>query len=301
MGQLSQPSTRADLLPPSRGKSNPRSKNVDFYFGFGPIPALGLQGAAMATLFTRLCQLIVTVYILRWRVNLWVNPFVGWDSLCLSWKIIVYVGIPAVCANVIIPFASALIVRMMAAYGTDAVAGLGIAMRIEPLMLIIFYALSGVIGPFFGQNSGANKFNRLSEAIDVLTRFSLLLGLVLAILLWFFGEAIVSVFGGHREVIIIAASYFLITPISYGAYGILMSVNAAFNGLGRPWPAMILSAGRVIYIYLPLAYVCQLFWQAKGVFIATAVTNIVIGVWAWWWIRCHIKHMPALPEQHLRS
>jgi len=270
-------------------------------FGYGVIPAMGLQGAAIATLITRLCMLVIALVILRRRVNLLINPFAGWSPVFASWKIIFYVGVPAMCANVIIPVASAIVVKMMAVYGTDAVAGLGIAMRIEPLMLIVFYALSGVIGPFFGQNSGAGKYARLSEAVNVLTRFSLALGLVLAIILWLFGGYIASLFGGHTEVIVIAASYLAIAPISYGAYGIIMSINAAFNGLGRPWPAMTLSAARVLFVYLPLAYIGQLLWQMQGIFIATAATNILIGVWGWWWIRRHIDHLEQRSQQHLKG
>jgi putative MATE family efflux protein len=270
-------------------------------FGYGVIPAMGLQGAAIATLITRLCMLVIALVILRRRVNLLINPFAGWSPVFTSWKIIFYVGVPAMCANVIIPVASAIVVKMMAVYGTDAVAGLGIAMRIEPLMLILFYALSGVIGPFFGQNSGAGKYARLSEAVSVLTGFSLVLGLVLAVVLWFFGGSVASLFGGHSEVVVIAASYLAIAPISYGAYGIIMSINAAFNGLGRPLPAMTLSAARVLFVYLPLAYIGQLLWQMQGIFIATAVTNILIGVWGWWWIRRHIDQLQQHSQQHLKG
>lgn len=270
-------------------------------FGYGVIPALGLQGAAIATLITRLCMLLIALVILRTRVNLLINPFAGWLPIFASWKVIFYVGVPAMCANVIIPVASAIVVKMMAVYGTDAVAGLGIAMRIEPLMLIVFYALSGVIGPFFGQNSGAGKYARLSEAVSVLTRFSLGLGLVLAVVLWLSGGYIASLFGGHTEVVVIAASYLAIAPISYGAYGIIMSINAAFNGLGRPLPAMTLSAARVLFVYLPLAYLGQLLWQMQGIFIATAVTNMLIGIWGWWWIRRHIDQLQQQSQQHLKG
>lgn len=269
-----------------------------FIFGWGPIPACGIQGAAIATLITRLCLFVIAIYILRNRVGLLVNPIAAWRELRASWRLIIYVGVPAMCANVIVPISSAIVVRMMASYGTDAVAGLGVATRIEPLMLIVFYALSGVIGPFFGQNSGAGKFNRLDEAVKVLTGFSLILGVVLAIVLWFFGATIAALFGGHRDVVLIAASYLAIAPLSYGAYGIIMSVNAAFNGLGRPWPAMLISASRVLFIYLPLAYFGQLLWQMEGIFIATAATNILIGAWAWWLIR---RYITQLSQQHLKG
>src|SRR5690606_30832887 len=120
-------------------------------------------------------------------------PFIGWPQLRASWSVIVQVGIPAMVANVIVPLASAVVVMMVANYGTDAVAGLGIAMRIEPLALIVFYALSGVIGPFFGQNLGAGKFEGLIEAQRVLTVFCMGFGILLAVTMWLFGDLIAGI------------------------------------------------------------------------------------------------------------
>lgn len=258
-------------------------------FGLLGAPALGLQGAALATLITRVLMLGLALYLLRARFHLLVNPLVSWGTLKVSWKAIVEVGVPAMAANVIIPLASAIVVAMVAAYGTEAVAALGIATRIEPLALIAFYALSGVIGPFFGQNLGAGKVERLQDGLRVLTKFCLGFGLLLAIIFGLLGAEIAQLFGGHDEVVTIAVAYFWIVPISYGAYGLVMGVNAAFNGMGKPWPAMIISAARVLYIYLPLAWIAQQWWGMKGIFIATAIANILLGAWAWLWLKRHIR------------
>lgn len=260
-------------------------------FGLLGLPSLGLQGAAVAALITRVMMVAAALYILHYRLQMLVNPFAAWGKLKASWAMVVHVGVPAMCANVIVPLASAIVVMMVARYGTDAVAGLGIAMRIEPLALIVFYALSGVVGPFFGQNLGAGKHDRLSEAVRVLTLFCICFGLLLAVILWLFGDTIVGAFGDHREVIEVAVFYLSIVPLSYGAYGIVMSVNAAFNGLGHPWPAMVLSAGRVIFVFLPLAWIGQFFWQMPGLFLATAFSNIVMGLWAWLWLQRHIRQV----------
>lgn len=265
-------------------------------FGLFGFPALGLQGAALATLITRALMLIVALYILHARVHMLVNPFLPWEKLKKSWMTIVEVGVPAMVANVIIPFASAIVVAMVAAYGTDAVAALGIAMRIEPLALIVFYALSGVVGPFFGQNFGAGKLERLYEALRVLTVFCLVFGVLLAVVLGFLGAEIAGLFGDHAEVVTITATYLMIVPISYGAYGLVMAVNAAFNGLGRPWPAMMISAGRVLYVYLPLAWLGQHWWGMTGLFVATALANLLLGLWAWLWLRKHIHQQTAPAE-----
>lgn len=260
-------------------------------FGLFGLPSLGLQGAAVAALITRVMMVTVAVYILHFRLRMLVNPFGAWDKLKSSWGMIVQVGVPAMCANVIVPLASAIVVMMVARYGTDAVAGLGIAMRIEPLALIVFYALSGVIGPFFGQNLGAGKHDRLSEAARVLALFCIGFGLMLAIILWLFGDILVGAFGDHRQVIEVAVLYLTIVPLSYGAYGVVMSVNAAFNGLGNPWPAMVISAGRVMFVFLPLAWLGQFLWQMQGLFFATALSNIVMGLWAWFWLQRHIRQV----------
>lgn len=260
-------------------------------FGLFGVPAMGLQGAALATLITRVLMLGLSIYILHARFHMLVNPFVSWNYLNRSWRAIAAVGLPAMAANVIIPLASAIVVAMVATYGTDAVAALGIATRIEPLALIAFYALSGVIGPFFGQNLGAGKVRRLEKALQVLTGFCIGFGLLLAAVFGLLGAEIAQLFGGHDEVVTIAALYFWVVPISYGTYGLVMSVNAAFNGMGKPWPAMLISAGRVFYIYLPLAWIAQQWWGMKGIFIATAAANILLGAWAWLWLKRHLNRI----------
>lgn len=260
-------------------------------FGYFGVPALGLQGAAVATLITRLLMFTIAIYILHYRIGMLVNPFHAWIELKKSWSSIIKVALPAMFANVIIPFSSAIVVSMVAIYGTDAVAGLGIAMRIEPLALIAFYALSGVIGPFFGQNSGAGRIDRLEEALNVLRKFCLSLGLILAIVLALSANTIAGFFGDHQSAIEVAILYLMIVPISYGAYGLVMSVNGAFNGLGRPWPAMLLSSSRVLFIYLPLAWMGQYLWDLKGLFIATAIANFLLGACAWYWLKNTIRKL----------
>ncbi len=257
-------------------------------FGLLGVPALGIQGAALATLITRAITLVVALYILGFRVHMLVNPLAGWQRVRDSWLRVVEVALPATMANMIVPIASGIVLVMVAAYGTHAVAGFGIAVRLEPLALIVFYALSGVVGPFFGQNYGAGKYQRMARALRVLTLFSLVFGAGMAVFLWLSGGFIAGWFSRHAEVVAVAVMYLAVVPLSYGAYGIVMSVNAAFNGLGRPWPAMVLSAARVLIVFLPLAFLGQWLWQLPGLFVASALANIIVGAWAWLWLRRHI-------------
>jgi Na+-driven multidrug efflux pump len=158
-------------------------------------------------------------------------------------------------------------------------------MRIEPLMLVIFYAISGVVGPFLGQNMAPELQHRQQELRRVILKFCLWLGLCLAVFLYVFAAPIIAWFSDSPVVMQVALSYLLIVPISYGIYGVVMSVNAGFNGLGMPMPSMVISTSRVLLVYFPMALMMQSFWGIKGLFIATALSNVVVGVWGYWWFK----------------
>ncbi|MDO3388431.1 MATE family efflux transporter [Gilvimarinus sp. SDUM040013] len=265
-------------------------------FGLFGFPELGIAGAAWATLITRACTLLVALYILKVRVGLLGSLIAPLSVIDASWRTIVHVGLPAMASNIIIPLASGVVVIMVASFGTDAVAGLGVAVRIEPLALIAFYALSGVVGPFFGQNDGAGQHHRMKEALRAITIFCVGFGALLTGLMWVFGGYIVGLFSEHRQVLEVAVLYLSIVPVSYGLYGLVMSVNAAFNGLGLPWPAMLLSACRVILVFLPLALLLRYFWGLSGLFIATATTNAMVGIWAYNWLRVRIDQASGVAK-----
>lgn len=254
-------------------------------FGLWGFPRLDIAGAAWATFVCRLIVMPIFFYWVSIKLDLLAKPSVSLHRVLQSWRAILHVGLPAMATNMIIPFASGLTVSLVAKHGIDAVAGYGVAMRIEPLMLVIFYAISGVVGPFLGQNMAPELQHRQQELRRVILKFCLWLGLCLAVFLYVFAAPIIAWFSDSPVVMQVALSYLLIVPISYGIYGVVMSVNAGFNGLGMPMPSMVISTSRVLLVYFPMALMMQSFWGIKGLFIATALSNVVVGVWGYWWFK----------------
>lgn len=258
-------------------------------FGLLGFPRLELQGAALATVIARGISFFIALYVLARREQLLSMPTADWGAVKASWSSLLKVGLPAIATNVIIPVSGGVVVALVAAHGVDAVAGLGIALRIEPLALIVFYALSSVVGPFMGQNAGANKLQRLDDTISVLARFCILFGVGLALLLWFVGGPIAGLFSDSPQVLSVAVAYLCLVPFSYAGYGFVMSANAAFNGLGHPLPATLISFLRVLGVYLPLAWLGNHFWGITGLFVATLISNLLLGLLAWWWLRKYLR------------
>ncbi len=258
-------------------------------FGLAGFPRLELQGAALATVAVRVFGLFLVYYILCVRHKMIAPLFAPWPEVRRSWIAVLHVGLPAMATNMIIPVASGIVVLLVSQYGNAAVAGLGVAARIEPLALVCFYALSSIMGPLFGQNYGARLEQRLHDAQSAMTRFCLAWGLLLACILFFAGRLIASAFSDSSEVQHVAATYLAIVPLSYGAYGIVMSVCAAFNGLGMPFPALVISSCRVLVLYLPMALLARHFWGINGLFVATALANLVLGFVSHLWLRNRVN------------
>jgi len=170
-----------------------------------------------------------------------------------------------------------------------------VAMRIEPMFLIAFYALSAVSSPFFGQNFGSGQFDRLLEARRVVARFCLGFGVALAVLLILIARPLTGLFSESAPIQGVALHYLWIVSVSYGAYGVVMSCNASFNGMGKPIPGVIISACRVILVFLPLAFLGRYLFGLEGLFAATTASNLLMGAVAFTWLGRVIRQARDLP------
>ena len=259
-------------------------------FGLLGAPALGVQGAALATVISTSIMLAFTLVYLNVTQNVFANPFAPLKTLVESWRHMLHIGIPAMITNAIIPVSSAIVVAMIAGFGIDAVAGFGVAMRIEPIFLIPFYALSAVTSPFFGQNYGAGRYDRLLEARRVIARFCLVFGLGLAIVLILVAKPLTGLYSNAPAIQGVAISYLWIVTLSYGSYGLVMSVNAAFNGMGKPMPGVVISSCRVIVVFLPLAFLGKHLFGLYGLFGATLLSNLSMGAVGFAWLGRQVRN-----------
>jgi Na+-driven multidrug efflux pump len=105
-----------------------------------------------------------------------------------SWRRILHVGLPSLTSSLVAPITTAFITSQIASFGQEAVAGFGVASRLEGLTLLAMMALSAAMTPFVGQNFGAKR--RPGAGGEFAYRFSLLYGVSMA--------AFMLIFGGSR-------------------------------------------------------------------------------------------------------
>jgi len=268
-------------------------------FGWFGLPAMELAGAATAMTLTRFLTLVVTLwYVYHGSMILTKSVFKGWLA---STKRILHIGVPAIATNLIGPFTAAYITFLIADYGQDAVAGFGVAGRLEALAAMLLFALSGSIGPFVGQNWGARQFSRVRRGVNVTYIFSLSWGFIVAIPLFFFGEDVARLIDAKPEVVKVAGLYLALVPWSYGLWGVLMMSSASFNALGKPLPSTALSFARMIVVYVPLATLLNDTMGYVGIFAATLVSNALFGVVSWKWFSVRLDSMTKMMKAQNRS
>ncbi len=260
-----------------------------FIFGWLGFPRMEIAGAALATLVANIIMLVGTLVFLHVRLRVFATPFTALTNILDSWRRMLHVGLPAMATNAIVPIANGIILSMVAGFGIDAVAGFGIAMRIEPMFLIAFFALSAVTSPFMGQNYAAGKLDRVMQARSAIARFCLLFGLALAITLAILAGPLTSLFSDTDAIRGVAIDYLWIMAVSYGAYGMVMTTCAAFNGMGYPLPALIISAIRTVILFLPMALLGKALFGLNGMFFASSISNIMVGVLGFVWLGRRIR------------
>ena len=258
-------------------------------FGWFGMPRMELAGAATAMTITRvLTTAFMLIYVMRDNMLLLNNIFAGFIA---SSKRILHIGLPAMATQSIGPVTGAIITTMLAQHGEVVVAGFGVATRIEAVAAMLLFALSGSIGPFVGQNWGAKQVDRVRAGVRTSYQFSMVWGLLIALPLFAFGTVIAGWIEPSMEVILVAALYLSIVPWSYGGWGVLMMASASFNSLGKPLPSTVLSFTRMFAVYVPLAITLNYFYGYQGIFIATLVSNLLMGAIGFIWFRKRLTQM----------
>jgi putative MATE family efflux protein len=254
-------------------------------FGWWLIEPMGLKGAALALVFSRVAIFFITFHVLHNRVHLLDIGLPRLDVVWQSWKQIMTVSVPATATQLISPVSTGIIVSLISSYGDEAVAGFGIASRIEGLFVIPLFALSASIGPYTGQNWGARQFQRANGAMKVSFVFSLIWGSLVAVMLMVLAPVLTGLFDDHVAVTEVANTYLYLVPVSYGAWGVLMMSSAIFNALGKPIRSTIMSITRMFVVYIPLALALENLFGFKGIFIAACAANFLMGITGYVWNR----------------
>lgn len=265
-----------------------------FIFGFGPIPAMGIQGAALATVISWIFGLAFITYVLAFQRKLIHLSLPEWSVVKKSAGQILQIGLPAAGANMLTPIAAAVMTAIVAGYGESAVAAFGVGSRIESIACLVVLAMSMTLPPFISQNFGAGNIERVEQAYNVSAKFVILWQIAIYAVLILISPLITSAFAKEQSVADIINLFMWILPLGYGLQGIVILTNSSFNALHKPMVALMLSIIRLFVFYVPLAYVGSIFFGLAGLFVGALLGNLFMALVSYYLFNKQFKNPETL-------
>jgi len=244
------------------------------YFGF---PAMGIKGAALATVMAQAVSTAWLFHLLHRKHHLLILGHWGIRHYLSSFRQVLAFGIPGIMSMILMPVSAAVITRLLSGFGNEAVAAAGAAGRIEMFAFVIPMALGISLIPFISQNYGAGRMDRIREAKTLSTRFALLYGGGIAILFSLCAPLLARIFTRDPKVAGILIAYIRTISFGYGMMEAHRYCGFIFTGLQRPFRTTLLNAIRVLGLLIPLSYLGSSVYGVRGVFLGRLATDIIVG------------------------
>jgi len=253
-----------------------------FIFGFGPIPEMGVKGAAVATSIGRGIGVAFQLYILfnsKSQIKItratfkWIPEVMGRLIKIASGGTMQYV----------IGSASWIVmVRIIADFGTEAVAAYTYAVRIIIFTILPAWGLANAASTLVGQNLGAEKPDRAEKSVWMTCALNVGFLLIVSVVFFIFAEEFIGFFDSTPTIVAEGTKGLKIFSIGYVAYAFGMVISSAFNGAGDTFTPTLMNFICFWIIQIPLAYylVYNFEFQTTGVYIAIVLAEVIMGTLA---------------------
>ncbi|MFP4589317.1 MAG: MATE family efflux transporter, partial [Candidatus Acetothermia bacterium] len=254
-------------------------------FGWGWFPALGIRGAAVATVFCRGLGLLIGLWILfTGRKGLKVHfKFLRPDLA--FFKRVARIGVPASVEGTGRAVSVNALLSVVGGFATTVVAGYGIGIRVFSTAFLPALAISRSVETMTGQNIGAGRFDRAEKA-NYLAAVVMFLGMTLLGLVCFiFAPSIISIFTLDQEVVEVGSTFLRYIALTFGFVGAMRVFSGGFRGAGKTLVAAAIAILTLGIIRYPLALLLSSRIGPTGIWSALAASNVLGLIIAAFWFR----------------
>ena len=247
---------------------------LDSFLGI-PCLGLGVAGAAIATVIGNLVSIAVYFFhVVKSSSVLTLSPryFQIRDGIL---KGVLLIGLPASITNILMSLSNILMNKFLVTYGDVAVAGMGIAMKANMLVVFVQLGLGAGVQPLVGYNFGARNFRRMKDTMKFAVLCNTIAGVILAVLYWIFTRQIVSVFIGDGAVIDMGVKMLRALMYSSPLLGIMFVLNFSFQAMGKAKESLALAVSRQGFVFVPCTIILNSIFHLEGLILSQPIADIV--------------------------
>lgn len=256
-------------------------------FGLGPFPELGVKGAAIATVIGQGMGALFNFFILfkgysRIKIG---SLFFTIDKTVL--KTFVSIALPGSLQNLTYTISGLIIMRLVATFGTVAVAAYGIGIRLDIMVMLPGWAIGAAVSTILGQNLGAQQPERAEKTGWHGAGLYFILLFILCGSLWFNAPGVIGIFNSEWAVVSIGSNYIHIVAIGYVFLSTALILNMAMNGAGYTFVPMLLVAAAHLGFRIPVAFLLTKTYDMgiEGIWLAISGSLMLQAVLAVYWFR----------------
>lgn len=262
-----------------------------FIFGFWGFPRWGVAGSALATVLSQGVGALILLYILfRGHSVLHLNLKKARLNLQMMWRI-AKIGVFGSLQMVMWNISDLVLMRIVAIYGTFAVAAYGIGMRVIFVVMMPGFSLAQSAATLVGQNLGAEKLVRAERSVWVAAGFYEVIMVVSTAILIIFAGNIVSIFNLNPEIVKVGSSYIRFISSTFFFMALSIVLSRAMNGAGDTLSPMVITAISVFVLRIPLVLFLAKSWATTGIWTGIAISNVAQGlITTFWFTRGRWKH-----------
>ncbi|MFW6022966.1 MAG: MATE family efflux transporter [Halanaerobiaceae bacterium] len=254
-------------------------------YGYGPFPELGIAGAAIATVFSRVISGVFLLFILFSGKNELQIDFKKFTPDLGILKEIYRVGFPAIIMQSLASVMIIVLNKILGSYSTLAVAAGGIYFRLQSFVFMPVFGLNQGYMPIMGYNFGNNNPERMKKTIK--STFVIAAGFTIIGFLIFqiFPEPLVKLFSENNEPELIRIGTIALRRISlaFPIIGLAIIISTTFQAIGKGLPSLLLSVTRQFIILIPAFYLLSKYYGLNAVWyafpISEVITLILGGIW----------------------
>ena len=251
-----------------------------FIFGLGPIPAYGVEGAAIATTIGRGTAVVAQLFILFYgvgKIKILIKDLVLNLSVMMN---LIKVSLGGIGQFLIGTSSWVFLMRIMSEFGSEVLAGYTIAIRIMMFTLMPAWGLSNAAATLVGQNLGAKQPDRAEKSVWITGKYSAFFMGAVSLVYFFFSPLFLALFSTNPEVIKYGTLCLQIIAAGYIFYGYGMVVIQSFNGAGDTKTPTYINFICFWIFQLPFAYIMSILldFGPSGVFLAITLAEVLIAV-----------------------
>ncbi|WP_319534533.1 MATE family efflux transporter [uncultured Vibrio sp.] len=257
---------------------------------------LGINGAALATIAAFSFGILVVAP--RVKKNHWATT--QWQDLNVvkSVRSIGNIMGPAMISQLLPPLSSMLATKLLAGFGTAAVAAWALGSRFEFFAIVSVLALTMSLPPMVGRLLGAKNYDDIQSLVSIAVKFILIFQLLIAVITFTVANPLALLMTSDIQVEQVLEMHLMIVPISLGSLGVCMLMVSVCNALGKSYTALTVSALRLFVFFLPCLWIGSQLGGIKGLLLGACLGNICAGIAAYLTYRRTIASLSEMHKAH---